>query len=271
MLVIEPEKSKSAYWKEIWQYRELIFFLTWKNLLVRYKQTVVGLFWHFLKPLMILLALSVVFGRIANLDNKQNYPYLLLVMTGLLPWQFFSTALSDCSESLVVNYQVITKIYFPRIILPMTSLFVIGIDFLISLSLLIAIMCYYHYVPPPTVFFFPLFIILLFLLSFGFGIWAAAINVRYRDCRQLIPFFIQFGLYVSPVGYSSHIVPENWRLLFHLNPIAGIIDGFRFCIIGYEESLVFSELVVSFTMLFIILLSGIAYYRRVENYFADII
>ena len=270
-LVIEAEKSKSTYWKELWDYRELILFLTWRDLLVRYKQTVVGFLWHFLKPLMMLITLTLVFGRLAHLDTGKSYPYVLLVMTGLLPWQFFSMTLSDCSESLVVNYQLITKIYFPRIILPMSALFVTFIDFLIAMALLGGLLCYYQYVPSQHIIFLPLFVVLLLLLSFGLGVWSAAVNVRYRDCRQLVPFAIQFGLYLSPVGFSSSIIPEKWRLLYHMNPIAGIINGFRWSIIGGEEELYTMGLVLSITIVGVILYSGLIYYRHVEKYFADII
>ncbi len=271
MIIIEAEKRKHHYWKELWECRELILFLTWRDLLVRYKQTVVGFVWHFLKPLMMLVTLTIVFGRLAHLDAGKSYPYVILVMTGLLPWQFFSTTLSDCSESLVVNYQLITKIYFPRIILPMSSIIVTFIDFAISLVLLAGLLCYYQFVPSYQIIFLPVFIVLLLLLSFGLGIWSAAINVRYRDCRQLVPFVIQFGLYLSPVGFSSQIIPEEWQLLYHINPIVGVIDGFRWSIIGSEESLSLAGLSISVLVIIGILYTGLWYYRRVEKYFADII
>lgn len=271
MLIIESTKSKSRYWQELWESRELIFFLTWRDLLVRYKQTVVGVVWHLLKPVTMLLALTFVFGRLAHLGEDRSYPYALLVMTGLLPWQFFSTTLHDCSESLVVNYQLITKIYFPRIILPMSAIIVTFIDFVISVVLLGGLFCYYRYLPGLEILFLPFFAGLLVLLSFGVGIWSAAINVRYRDCRQLIPFAIQCGLYLSPVGFSSRIVPEKWQLLYHLNPIAGVIDGFRWSILGSEEGLSISGFFVSLAVIIAILYSGLWYYRRVEKYFADII
>lgn len=271
MIVIEAEKSKYSNWKELWDSRELILFLTWRDLLVRYKQTVVGVVWHFLKPLMMLLTLTLVFGRLAHLDTGKSYPYVILVMTGLLPWQFFSTTLSDCSESLVVNYQLITKIYFPRIILPMSSIIVTFVDFIISLLLLAGLLVYYQFIPSYQIIFLPLFIALLLLLSFGLGIWSAAINVRYRDCRQLVPFVIQFGLYLSPVGFSSQIVPDDWQLVYHLNPIAGVIDGFRWSIIGGDETLSLPAFSVSLIVIIGILCSGLWYYRRVEKYFADII
>lgn len=271
MIIIESEKSKVSYWKELWECRELILFLTWRDLLVRYKQTVVGFVWHFLKPLMMLLTLTLVFGRLAHLDDSKTYPYVLLVMTGLLPWQFFSTTFSDCSESLVVNYQLITKIYFPRIILPMSSIIVTFIDFAISMVLLTGLLCYYQFAPSHQIVFLPIFVILLLLLSFGVGIWSAAINVRYRDCRQLVPFVMQFGLYLSPVGFSSLVVPKEWQLLYHINPIVGVIDGFRWSIIGREETLSLAGLSLSVSIIFGILYSGLWYYRRVENYFADII
>lgn len=271
MIVIEAEKSKYSKWKELWESRELILFLTWRDLLVRYKQTIVGVVWHFLKPLMMLLTLTLVFGRLAHLDTGKGYPYVILVMTGLLPWQFFSTTLSDCSESLVVNYQLITKIYFPRIILPISSIIVTFVDFMISLLLLGGLLCYYQFIPSYQIIFLPLFIALLLLLSFGLGIWSAAVNVRYRDCRQLVPFAIQFGLYLSPVGFSSQIVPDDWQLIYHLNPIAGVIDGFRWSIIGPEETLSLPAFFVSLMVIIGIFCSGLWYYRSVEKYFADII
>lgn len=271
MLVIEAKKSKIKYWKELWEYRELVFFLTWRDLLVRYKQTIVGFLWHFLKPFLMLIALTFVFGRLAQLGENKSYPYIILVITGLLPWQFFSATLSDCSESLVVNYQLITKIYFPRIILPLSAMFITFIDFVITLSLLCGLFLYYNFVPPLQIIFLPIFILLLLIFSFASGIWSAALNVRYRDCRQLIPFIIQFGLYLTPVGFSSAIVPENLRLMYYLNPMVGIIDGFRYTIIGREELLYLPGLFISIGMIFMILYFGLAYYKNIEKIFADII
>ncbi|MEC7839819.1 MAG: ABC transporter permease [Chlamydiota bacterium] len=271
MLVIEAEKKKADFWKELWAYRELIYFLSWKDLLVRYKQTVVGFVWHFLKPFLMLLTLTVVFGRLAHLGEGKSYPYVLLVISGLLPWQFFSATLSDCSESLTVNYQLITKIYFPRMILPLSTMFVSFVDFLITLSLLCCIIIYYGFVPPKQIVLLPVYIGLLVVLSFGLGIWSAAVNVRYRDCRQLVPFGIQFGLYITPVGFSSSIVPEKWRLMYHLNPMVGIIDGFRWTIIGKEEVLYLPGQCVSVGVIAVVVYLGMKYYRKVENFFADIV
>jgi len=271
LLIIEADKKKSDFWKELWAYRELIYFLSWRDLLVRYKQTVVGFVWHFLKPFLMLITLTIVFGRLVHLGEGKSYPYVLLVISGLLPWQFFSASLSDCSESLTVNYQLITKIYFPRIILPLSAMFVTFIDFLITFSLLCCIIIYYGFIPPQQIVLLPFFVMLLLILSFGLGVWSAAINVRYRDCRQLVPFAIQFGLYVTPVGFSSSIVPEKWRLLYHLNPMVGIIDGFRWTIIGREEALYLPGLYVSIGVIIVTVYFGMVYYRKVENFFADII
>lgn len=271
MIVIEAEKGRADYWRELWQYRELILFLSWRDLIVRYKQTVIGVLWHLLKPLMMLLALTLVFGKLAHLGSGKSYPYLILVMTGLLPWQFFSTTLADCSESLVVNYQLITKIYFPRVILPISSIFVTLIDFFLSSLLLFSLMLYYRFPPGKSLLLLPLFTLQLLLLSLGMGLWTAAINVRYRDCRQLVPFAIQFGLYLSPVGFSSSIIPDSWKLFYHLNPVAGVVDGFRYAVIGPEEPLLFGEYALSLSVTLLILYTGFLYYRRVEKYFADIV
>ncbi len=271
MLLIEAGKNKTNYVRELWQYRELLFFLTWRDLLVRYKQTAVGFLWHILKPFLLLITLTLVFGKLVHLGQDKGYPYVLLVITGLLPWQFFASTLSDCSESLIVNYQLITKIYFPRILLPISSMIITFIDFLITAGMLCILLVYYRFVPPKEIIFLPFFIIELLVLSFALGVWSAALNVRYRDCRQLVPFAIQFGLYISPVAFSGSIIPEKWRLLYHLNPMAGIIDGFRRTIIGGEESIYWPGQLVSICVIGIILYLGLTYYKHIEKFFADII
>lgn len=271
LLIIQPNKSKKDDLKELWNYRQLIFFLSWRDLLVRYKQTIVGILWHLLKPLLMLITLTLVFGKLAHLNQNKSYPYSLLVITGLLPWQFFSSSLIDCSESLVANYQLITKIYFPRIILPLSCLVITFIDFLITFSILAFLFLYHSFIPPLTIFFLPCFILLLALLAFSLGIWSAALNVKYRDCRQLVPFAIQFGLYLTPVGFSSSIVPSEWKLFYYLNPMAGIIDGFRWCLLGREETLYVEGLMISISVTFLLLYFGFLYYKSVEKIFADII
>ncbi len=231
-IVLEAGRAEKNYWRDLWGYRDLFHVLAWRDVSVRYKQTVIGIGWALIRPLLIMLVFSFVFGKIANLTSDGNVPYPLLVLAGLLPWTFFSTALSDASNSLINNSNLISKVYFPRLIVPIASVSVALVDFFISLGMLGLMMIWYGHVPPLQVVLLPFFVVFAFLASLGPSLWVCSLNVKYRDFRYIIPFIVQFGLYVSPVGFSSSVIPENWRLLFSLNPAVGFIDGFRWCFAG---------------------------------------
>lgn len=265
--VIEPGRAEKNYWRDLWVFRELFYILSWRDLKVRYKQTVIGAAWSVIRPLLTTLIFTVVFNRVAKLSAPANVPYAILVFTGMLPWQFFANALTEASNSLIGNANLISKIYFPRLIIPASSIITSLVDFAISFLLLILMMLYYKFVPDLKILMLPVFIGLVFLASFGTGLFVTALNVKYRDFRYIIPFIIQIGLYITPVGFTSNIVPEKWRFWYSLNPMVGVVDGFRWCIIGgdlYLPSILLS-LVITFSFLFL----GIWYFRKTEKTFAD--
>ena len=268
--VIEAGRTGQRYFHDLWQYRELFLFLAWRDLLVRYKQTVVGVTWALIRPFLTMLVLTLVFGKFGKMPAG-GVPYPLLVFCGLLPWQFFATALSESGNSLVANTALISKVYFPRLIIPAGSIITASVDFLISLAFLIVLMIWYSWIPPATILMLPLFLLLACTVSFGIGLWVAALMVEYRDFRFIVPFMVQFGLYLSPVGYLTSAVPESYRLLYSLNPMVGIIDGFRWCVLGGEHTLYWPSLAVSIVGGLFMLLTGIWYFRRSERAFADVI
>jgi lipopolysaccharide transport system permease protein len=268
--VIVAGQTGQRYLHDLWRYRELFLFLAWRDVLVRYKQTVVGVAWALIRPFLTMLVLTVVFSKIGNMPSG-GVPYPLLVFCGILPWQFFATALSESGNSLVSNTGLISKVYFPRLIIPAGTIVTALVDFLISLVFLAVLMLWYRWVPPPTIALIPLFTLLASVASFGVGVWVAALTVKYRDFRFIVPFVIQFGLYISPVGFISSVVPENYRLLYSLNPMVGVIDGFRWCILGGEHTLYWPGLVVSLVGGTFLLFAGIWYFRRTERTFADVV
>lgn len=268
--VIAAGRTGQRYLHDLWRYRELFLFLAWRDLLVRYKQTVVGVTWTLIRPFLTMLVLTLVFERLGKMPAG-GVPYPLLVLCGLLPWQFFATALSESGNSLVGNSGLISKVYFPRLIIPAGSIITASVEFLISLAFLMVLMIWYRWVPPATIAMLPLFLLLVCAASFGVGLWIAALMVEYRDFRYIVPFAVQFGLYISPVGYLTSVVPETYRLLYSLNPIVGVIDGFRWCVLGGEHTLYWPSLAVSFVGGLIMLLTGIWYFRRTERIFADVI
>jgi homopolymeric O-antigen transport system permease protein len=269
-LTIEAGKTEREYWKDVWRYRELFYFLAWRDLLVRYKQTVVGVAWSLIRPLLTMLILTWVFGRLGKMPSG-GVPYALLVLCGMLPWQFFATALSECGNSLVTNSNLISKVYFPRLIVPASSVITSFVDFLISAALLVVLLIWYRFVPPATVVLLPLFVLLAFVAALGAGLWIAALMVKYRDFRFIVPFIAQFGLYVSPVGFRTDIVPEKWRLLYSLNPMVGVIDGFRWCVLGGEQSIYWPSVALSVLGVTVSVVTGIWYFRHTERTFADVI
>ena len=269
-LIIDARSVDRQYWRDLWTYRELFYFLAWRDLLVRYKQTVVGVAWSFIRPFLTMTVLTVVFGVLGRMPSV-GVAYPLLVFCGMLPWQFFSAALSESGNSLVNNTNLISKIYFPRLVIPASTVLTSMVDFMISVVFLAVLMIWYAAVPPVQIVLLPVFIFFALATSFGAGVWMAALTVRYRDFRIIIPFLVQFGLYISPVGFVSTIVPEKWRLIYFLNPIAGVIDGFRWCILGGMNELYLPGIAVSLTTATIITLGGIWYFRATEDEFADII
>jgi lipopolysaccharide transport system permease protein len=230
-IVIEAGRTERQYWQDLWRYRELFYFLAWRDILVRYKQTAIGIAWALIRPFLTMVVFTVVFGQLAKLPSA-GVPYPILVFAGMLPWQFFSNALSECSSSLVSNSNLISKVYFPRLIVPTSAVIVSFVDFMISGIILLGLMAWYNFIPDWRILTLPLFILIAFLASMGVGLWLAALTVEYRDFRFIVPFIVQFGLYISPVGFSSSIVPEQWRLVYSLNPMVGVIDGFRWAILG---------------------------------------
>jgi len=269
-LIIEPGRTEKNYWKDLWRYRELFIILSWRDLKVRYKQTVIGVAWSVIRPLLTMMIFTFVFGKIAKLPSEGNAPYAIMVFAAMLPWQFFANSLSESSNSLVGNANLITKVYFPRIIIPASTVIVSLVDFLISFGLFVVLMIYYQFLPSVNILLLPLFLLLAFFTSFGIGLYITALNVKYRDFRYIIPFIVQFGLYVSPVGFSSSIIPEQYRLIYSLNPMVGVIDGFRWAILG-ESNIYWTGFALSVGITFIILVYAIRYFRKMEKTFADVI
>lgn len=269
-ITIEAGRTESHYWKDLWQYRELFYFLAWRDLLVRYKQTVIGVAWAILRPLLTMLALTLVFGKIANLPSD-GVPYPILVLAALLPWQFFANAFATAGNSLINNANLVSKVYFSRITIPASSIVVSFVDFLISLAVLALLMLWYGFVPSIRILLLPLFTLLAILASLGSALWISSLNVRYRDFRYIIPFVVQFGLYVSPVGFSSNVVPDNWRFIYSLNPMVGVIDGFRWALLGEESQLYAPGLAISIVIVVVVLITGYGYFRKTEKTFADVI
>ena len=269
-LIIEPNRTTVAFFRELLRYRELFYFLAWRDILVRYKQTVIGIAWSVIRPLLTMLVFTVVFGRLAKLPNE-GVPYPILVFSAMLPWQYFANAMQESSNSLIAESRLISKVYFPRLIVPASSVIVSAVDFLISLALLGLLMLGYGFVPSWTFLFMPFFFLLATLAALGAGFWLSALNVKYRDFRYIVPFLVQFGLYVSPVGFSSSVVPERWRLLYSLNPMVGVIDGFRWCVQGTASSLYLPGFLISAAISVLAFFSGVWFFRRTERFFADFI
>jgi lipopolysaccharide transport system permease protein len=270
-LIIEPGMAERHYWRDLWHYRELFFVLAWRDVAVRYKQTVIGLAWALIQPLATMLVFTVIFGHLAKLPTDGSAPYALMVYAGMLPWQLFSTALTGASGSLIGNANLISKVYFPRLIVPTAAVVVSFVDFLISFIILIGLMLWYQFLPGWQILTLPFFVVMAFLASLGPGLWITALNVKYRDFRYIIPFIVQFGLYVSPVGFSSSVVPEEWRLLYSLNPVVGVIDGFRWAILGGESQLFLPGFALSWAIIAAFLWLGFRQFRKMERSFADLI
>ena len=268
IIIIEPGRAEKNYWRDLWRYRELFYFLSWRDILVRYKQTVIGVAWSVLRPVLTMIVFTIVFGKIAKLPSG-SIPYPIMVFTALLPWQFFASAFQDSSSSLVGNANMISKVYFPRMIVPASSIIVAFVDFLVSFILLAIMMAWYKFVPSYKIIFLPLFLLMSIIFSFGAGLLVSSLNVKYRDFKYIIPFVVQFGLYVSPVGFSSDVIPAKWRFIYSINPMVGVIDGFRWSILGSEVDFYFRGFIISIVLIFMTLAIGIWYFRKTEKTFAD--
>ncbi|MDB9458710.1 ABC transporter permease [Dolichospermum circinale CS-545/17] len=269
-LIIEAGRTEKQYWQDLWRYRELFYFLAWRDILVRYKQTAIGIAWALIRPFLTMVVFTVVFGQLAKLPSA-GAPYPILVFSAMLPWQFFSNSLSECSNSLITNANLLSKVYFPRLVVPTSAVVVSFVDFMISGMILLALMAWYNFVPTWRILTLPLFIAVAFAASMGAGLWLASLNVQYRDFRFIVPFIVQFGLYISPVGFTSSIVPQQWRFIYSLNPMVGVIDGFRWAILGGNSQLYLPGFILSMALVFLLLVSGIWYFRKMERTFADVI
>lgn len=270
-LLIEPGRAERNYWTDIWRFRELFYFLAWRDILVRYKQTAFGVAWSVVRPLLTMIIFTVLFSRVAKLHSDASVPYALLVMAGMLPWNFFSNGLSESSNSLIANSNLISKIYFPRLIIPAGSVITSFVDFFVSMVLMALMMGFFRFMPDWRLLALPIFVALAFASSFGAGLWLSALNVEYRDFRYIIPFIVQFGLYVSPVGFSSSVIPAKWRLVYAFNPLVGVIDGFRWSLLRGQSPIWLPSLLISIGVTFAICASGIWYFRKTEKTFADVI
>src|SRR5580698_668844 len=271
ILVLEPGRAERHYWRDIWHYRELFAILAWRDVSVRYKQTVIGVAWAVVRPFLTMVVFTIVFGRLAKLPTAGTAPYPIMVFAGMLPWFLFSSILSDASNSLVANTNLVGKVYFPRIIIPSATAVVALVDLAINFVMLVGLMIWFAYLPSWRAVFLPLFVVLALCASLGPSLVMTALNVKYRDFRYIIPFIVQFGVYISPVGFSSVIIPAQWRLLYSLNPVVGVIDGFRWCILGGDSSLYLPGFLLSLGVAAAFLWLGVTYFRRTERSFADLI
>jgi homopolymeric O-antigen transport system permease protein len=269
-LVIEPGRSEKNYWNDLWRYRELFYILAWRDISVRYKQTAIGVIWAVLRPLLAMVVFTVIFGRIAKMPSN-GIPYPILVFAAMLPWQFFANSLQEASASLVTNTNLVSKVYFPRLIIPAGAVITSLVDLLISAVMLGVLMICFRFMPDWRVLTLPFFTLMAFLAALGPGLLLTALNVKYRDFRYVIPFIVQFGLFVSPVGFSSDVVPANWRLLYSLNPIVGVIDGFRWAICRGSAQIYIPGFILSAVVIAFFLWIGIWYFRKTEKTFADVI
>ena len=271
MIVLEPGRTEKNYWQDLWRYRELFIILAWRDISVSYKQTIIGVLWAILRPFLTMVVFTIIFGKVAKLPSDGSAPYALLVFAAVLPWTFFSSALGEASNSLVGNANLISKVYFPRLIVPVATVVTAFVDFILSFFLLLGMMIYYRFMPSWNLLLLPVFVIFALLASLGPGLWITALNVKYRDFRYVIPFVVQIGLYVSPVGFSSNMIPGQWRLLYSLNPMVGVIDGFRWCILGGNSLIYWPGFIISIIIVFFFFWLGVSSFRKMEKFFADYI
>lgn len=270
-LIIEPGVVERNYWRDLWRFRELFYILAWRDIAVRYKQTVFGVAWALVQPFLAMVVFTIIFGRLAKLPPTKGAPYALMVFAALLPWQLFSGIFTGSAGSLIANSSLISKVFFPRLIVPMARGVVSVVDFLISLVVLFVLMAWYRFPPGWGMLTLPLFVVMAVLASIGPGLWAASLNVKYRDFVFVIPFVVQFGQFISPVGFSSAVIPAKWLLLYSVNPMAGVIDGFRWAVLGGNSHLYLPGFAVSWAVIILFLWLGVRRFRKTEKSFADII
>lgn len=270
-LWLEAGRTEKHYWRDLWRFRGLFYVLAWRDVSVRYKQTVIGVAWAFIRPVVTMLVMTVIFSRVAKLPSEGATPYALMVFAAMLPWQFFAAGLASATDSIVSNSNLISKVYFPRLIIPVAAVVTAFIDFLLSFLIMLAMMAFYKFWPGVRILALPGFVLLAILAAVGPGLLLTALSARYRDFKQVLPFIIQFGLYVSPVGFSTSLVPEQWRLLYSLNPMVGVIDGFRWCLLGGDTPLYLPGFAISTGVTLLLCLAGIRYFRKTERSFADVI
>ena len=271
VMILERGRAERHYWADLWHYRELFAILAWRDISVRYKQTAIGITWAVVRPLLTMVVFTIIFGRVANLPSDGTAPYPVLVFAGMLPWFLVSSILSEASGSLIGNANLISKVYFPRLVIPTATVMVALVDFLINLMMLAILMIWMGFLPGWRIVFLPAFILLAVLAGLGPALWITALNVKYRDFRYIIPFIVQFGLYVSPVGFSSSVVPDKWRLLYSLNPIVGVIDGFRWCLLGGQSTLYLPGFIASLFVVVFFIWYGLRTFRAMERTFADMV
>jgi lipopolysaccharide transport system permease protein len=269
--ILEPGRAERNYWRDLWHYRELFAILAWRDVSVRYKQTVIGVAWALIRPFLTMVVFTVIFGRVAKLPSDGTAPYPIMVFAGMLPWFLFSSVLSEASASLIGNANLISKVYFPRLVIPSASAVVALVDFLVNLAMLALLMLWYGFLPGWRALLLPAFVALAVLASLGPSLWITALNVKYRDFRYIIPFIVQFGLYVSPVGFSSAVVPDKWRFWYSLNPVVGVIDGFRWCLLGGQSQFYLPGFAISLAVVAFFLWFGVRYFRATERTFADMV
>lgn len=270
-LVIEAGRAERHYWADLWRYRELFLVLAWRDVAVRYKQTVIGVAWVMLQPLASVAVFTVIFGKVAKLPSLEGVPYAVMVFAGLLPWQLISSAVNNAANSLTGNSGLISKVYFPRLIVPSSAVVVCMVDFAVALLVMVGLMIWYQFLPDARLLALPAFVLMAVLAAIGPGLWIASMNVRYRDFRQLLPFLIQFGMYLSPVAYASAVVPEQWKLLYHLNPAVAVIDGFRWCLLRGASPLYWPGIMLSCAVILLFLYMGVRQFRNTERSFADMV
>lgn len=267
-IVIEKGKAERHYWRDVWHYHELLYFLAWRDIKVRYKQAALGIAWAVIQPAVQTVLLTFVFGKLAKMPSG-NVPYPMLVLAGILPWQLFSSAFSGASNSMLGNANLISKVYFPRLVAPLSSLTVSAVDLAIMLAISAPIALLFGVYPTWRLFLLPVFILGGLLIAFGAGLWITSLTVKYRDFRFITPFLLQIGVFVTPVGYRTDNLP-NWRDLLALNPLTGVVEGFRWCLLGGDTSIQTGSLVASFLIAVLLVWSGIWYFRKTERSFADI-
>ena len=268
-LVIEANRAGILYLRDFWNYRELFFTLAWRDIVVRYKQTIVGILWTILRPLATMVIFTFVFGKIAKLPSDAGVPYVLMVFGGMLPWQFISGTITTGSDALVGNQALISKVYFPRIIIPTARIIMALVEQLINAVIFVLLFAWFRYVPSWHIVFIPLFLFMCILLALGTTYFISALNVKYRDFQYVVPFIVQLGLYISPIGFSSAVVPEKWRLLYACNPVVGIVDGVRWCL--FNSPLMIESVASAAVISILVFLFGIWFFRKMESEFADFI